>query len=171
MAYSKTTWINGTTPINATNLNHIEDGIASVESEIPEVKTTQTSSSTATYSCNYVNDVTGTIIYNNPSGATNNFQLTDSVANYKRIDIVYATNDGNIGTKTCYNYNTNFNTALFEWWTSSGTGDALYLKSGQLIFSGSSVNYANRYETSLTAGTLNRTATTNISIYKVIGYK
>lgn len=28
MAYSKTTWVNGSTPpINATNLNHIEAGI------------------------------------------------------------------------------------------------------------------------------------------------
>lgn len=31
MAYTKTNWVNGTTPINATNLNHIEDGIEAVD--------------------------------------------------------------------------------------------------------------------------------------------
>ena len=56
MAYTKTNWVNGQTPINATNLNHIEDGIESVEQEIPEVKNTQTSSTTKVYSCDYVND-------------------------------------------------------------------------------------------------------------------
>lgn len=55
MAYTKTTWVNGQTPINATNLNHIEDGIESVEQEIPDVKNTQSNSQDDTYSCDYVN--------------------------------------------------------------------------------------------------------------------
>ena len=31
MAYSKTTWVQEETPLNATNMNHIEDGIATAD--------------------------------------------------------------------------------------------------------------------------------------------
>ena len=34
MAYTKTNWVNGTTPINATNLNHIEDGIFNIYNDL-----------------------------------------------------------------------------------------------------------------------------------------
>lgn len=53
MAYTKTNWTTST-PINPTNLKHIENGIAnSLTTE--DIKTTQTNSDTATYSCNYLN--------------------------------------------------------------------------------------------------------------------
>ena len=54
MAYTKTNWINGQTPINATNLNHIEDGIEAAL-EKTSVKTTATQSDSDTYSCDYIN--------------------------------------------------------------------------------------------------------------------
>jgi hypothetical protein len=61
MAYTKTTWVNGQTPINETNLNHIEQGIYDNDQAIsginvPEVKTSNTTSDTDVYSCNYVNN-------------------------------------------------------------------------------------------------------------------
>lgn len=61
MAYIKTTWVNGQTPINETNLNHIEQGIYDVDQAIsginvPEVKTSNTTSDTDVYSCTYVNN-------------------------------------------------------------------------------------------------------------------
>ena len=64
MAYTKTTWVNGQTPINETNLNHIEDGIYTVDQavssmNVPEVKTTTTTSNTAVYSCTYTNTQLG----------------------------------------------------------------------------------------------------------------
>lgn len=57
MAYTKTNWVNGTTPINATNLNHIEDGIESVEQEIPSVYSTPRNTTTTdeVYNCGYIN--------------------------------------------------------------------------------------------------------------------
>ena len=62
MAYTKTNWTTST-PINPTNLNHIEDGIAnSLTTE--DIKTTQTNSDTATYSCNYLNKNILTVIMN-----------------------------------------------------------------------------------------------------------
>jgi len=33
MPYSKTTWVNNVTPLNATNMNHIEDGIGEAMQE------------------------------------------------------------------------------------------------------------------------------------------
>ena len=62
MAYTKTNWTTST-PINPTNLNHIEDGIAnSLTTE--DIKTTQTNSDTATYSCNYLNKNILTVLMN-----------------------------------------------------------------------------------------------------------
>ena len=62
MAYTKTNWTTST-PINPTNLNHIEDGIAnSLTTE--DIKTIQTNSDTATYSCNYLNKNILTVIMN-----------------------------------------------------------------------------------------------------------
>ena len=31
MAYTKTTWVNGTTPVDATNMNKIENGISTLD--------------------------------------------------------------------------------------------------------------------------------------------
>ncbi len=60
MAYTKQIWHDlpqTDTPINATRLNHIEDGIENVEQEIPQVLNTDSNSTTNTYSCNYINDL------------------------------------------------------------------------------------------------------------------
>lgn len=38
MAYTKTTWGNNVTPINADNLNNIEDGIGDVDDRVTEVE-------------------------------------------------------------------------------------------------------------------------------------
>ena len=54
MAYIKQNWVDGETICNAERMNHIENGIAnSLTTE--NIKTTQTNSDTATYSCNYIN--------------------------------------------------------------------------------------------------------------------
>lgn len=37
MAYTKTTWVNGETPINADNLNHIEGGIKDNETSVGNI--------------------------------------------------------------------------------------------------------------------------------------
>lgn len=68
MAYTKQTWIDGTSIANAKRMNHIEDGIAN--SLTPEnIKTTQTTSDTDTYSCNYIEALKGEVLYE--SGGSN----------------------------------------------------------------------------------------------------
>ncbi len=36
MSYQRTTWVNGETPINADNLNNMEEGIAEIENMVPK---------------------------------------------------------------------------------------------------------------------------------------
>ena len=90
MAYTKTNWTTST-PINPTNLNHIEDGIAnSLTTE--DIKTAQTNSDTATYSCNYIESLKGEVIYSS-GGVADSFTLTKSATGYKYIEVFY-TSDG-----------------------------------------------------------------------------
>ena len=62
MAYSKINWTNGGPPaIDETNLKHMDQGIYDIDQAIsninvPEVKTTNTTSDTNVYSCTYVNN-------------------------------------------------------------------------------------------------------------------
>lgn len=58
MAYTKQTWEDlpsTNTPITASRLNHIEDGIESVETSLTPV-TSYTETNTKGYSCDYIND-------------------------------------------------------------------------------------------------------------------
>ena len=90
MVYTKTNWTTST-PINPTNLNHIEDGIAnSLTTE--DIKTTQTNSDTATYSCNYIESLKGEVLYSS-GGVNDSFTLNKSATGYKYIEVFY-TSDG-----------------------------------------------------------------------------
>lgn len=46
----------------------------------------QSNSTTDTYSCNFIN---GTVLYENASGSNGNITLSDSLSNYKFVDIVF----------------------------------------------------------------------------------
>ena len=65
MAYSRINWTNGGPPaIDENNLKHMDQGIYDVDQAIsglnvPEVKTSNTTSNTATYSCTYTNNALG----------------------------------------------------------------------------------------------------------------
>lgn len=64
MAYTKTNWENGKTPINATNLNNIEQGIANNETAAKNavglvIKDADKYSTTATYAVGAI------VLYNN----------------------------------------------------------------------------------------------------------
>jgi hypothetical protein len=66
MAYTKTTWVNGETPINADNLNHIEGGIKNNETSI--------------------GNITGRILWKNPL-PTADFQAQTITLNSSDYDI------------------------------------------------------------------------------------
>jgi hypothetical protein len=71
MAYTKTTWVNGETPLNADNLNNIEGGIKDNETSI--------------------GNITGKILWENPN-PTAEFQpqnITLNSNNYDCYEIIY----------------------------------------------------------------------------------
>lgn len=74
MAYSKTNWVNGTTPANATNMNKIETELETLD-----------------------NGIIGTTLYNNSTGTTSSITLSSSIANFSFIKIYgyfkYSTNN------------------------------------------------------------------------------
>lgn len=60
MAYQKQNWENlpsTNTPITASRLNHIEDGIYNVDLLVPEIKGEYSEESTDVYSSNYINSL------------------------------------------------------------------------------------------------------------------
>lgn len=71
MAYTKTTWVNGETPINEDNLNHIENGIKNNET--------------------LINNITGTILWTNPN-PNNSFlpqEITLSSGDYDCYEVIH----------------------------------------------------------------------------------
>jgi len=115
MAYTKTNWVNDTSPaINATNLNNIENGISAndtaigdistldttatnlvdavneVKGDIPVVSDTYSTSTTGAYSSNYIN---GEVLYESTAGTTGTVTLSNSAANYRYMEIYGKTTD------------------------------------------------------------------------------
>ena len=91
MAYTKTTWVNGETPINADNLNNIEGGIKDNET--------------------LISNITGTILWKNPH-PTDNFQAQTVELNsddYDTIEITFLSfrNRGTYFTRKYYYSNGN----------------------------------------------------------------
>ena len=71
MAYTKTTWVNGETPINADNLNNIESGIKDNET--------------------LIGNITGTILWENPNPTTDFTEqdVTLSSSDYDCYEVIY----------------------------------------------------------------------------------
>ena len=117
MSYIKTNWQNKpnqSTPINAANLNHIEDGIYDVSTSIGDLNNLNTTEkSDIIGAINEVNSKTipisqggtgattvsgaktnlgfstSTSLYTNSSGTFSTITLSDSISNYKAIGIYY----------------------------------------------------------------------------------
>ena len=53
MAYTRTNWVSGETPLSAGNMNNIEDGIEELNSKIGAISTTSKSTNTSVTSTNY----------------------------------------------------------------------------------------------------------------------
>ncbi len=122
MAYTKTNWVNGTTPINATNLNHIENGIESVEQEIPDVKNTQSNSQTDTYSCDYVEDhfqLKPTILYENSTGTITSVPLSETVEHFVYIDVSFRKDNAYNTMRIPNPHNKSFTLTLWNMWSTN----------------------------------------------------
>jgi len=94
MAYQKQTWEDlpsTNTPITATRLNHIEDGIEGVETGLTPV-TSYTQTDNKGYSCNYINNLQK-IIYENSSGDDTDIICTENPNNFDYLQFDFLHQD------------------------------------------------------------------------------
>lgn len=167
MAYTKTNWTTST-PINPTNLNHIENGIAnSLTTE--DIKTTQTNSDTATYSCNYIESLKGEVIYSS-GGVADSFTLTKSATGYKYIEVFYTSDGIYQSVKFEYEADRKFSTTNI-YTSDENSREYIYnstwkINANQITRISSRNNFLNPDNTVGNYG-----SNPYILIYKVIGYK
>lgn len=167
MAYTKTNWTTST-PINPTNLNHIENGIAN--SLTPEnIKTTQTNSDTATYSCNYIESLKGEVLYSS-GGVAESFTLTKSATGYKYIEVFYTSDEIYQSVKFEYEADRKFSTTNI-YTSDENSREYIYnstwkINASQITRISTRNNFLNPDNTVGSYG-----SNPYILIYKVIGYK
>ena len=167
MAYTKTNWTTST-PINPTNLNHIEDGIAnSLTTE--DIKTTQTNSDTATYSCNYIESLKGEVLYSS-GGVADSFTLNKPATGYKYIEVFYISDGIYQSVKFEYVADRKFSTTNI-YTSDENSREYIYnstwkINANQITRSSTRNNFLNPDNTVGNYGN-----NPYILIYKVIGYK
>lgn len=72
---------------------------------VADVSTTTTSSDTDTYSCNYINRKSDTVLYTNNDGSNGNITLNESVENFEYVKVVWSVNKQFFSTIEIYNPN------------------------------------------------------------------
>jgi hypothetical protein len=161
MAYIKTTWENEpseSTPINASNLNKIEEGIYSNSLKADQVgDITNLNTTDKTSVVNAINSMQGTILWTNPN-PTSSFAAQDITLNsddYDVLEIIYMTfntNNQTSSVKIPKGYSTRVTTSL-----SSGT---VYTR-----------EYTYNSDTSYTIGSTSGGNAQNLYPLYIIGYK
>lgn len=167
MAYTKQTWIDGTSVANAERLNHMESGIAN-SLTIEDIKTTQTNSDTATYSCNYIEALKGEVLYES-GGSNDTFTLTKSASGYKYIEVFYSSDGIYQSVRFDYLADRKFSTTNI--FSNSNGIEYIYnstwkINANQITRISTRNNFLNSDNTVGSYG-----SNPYILIYKVIGYK
>jgi hypothetical protein len=95
-SYTKTVWQdlpNTTTPVNATNLNNIENGIETLYNNQTVVNDSYNASTTETYSCNYVNNLKSKVLWENSNISTNfagqTITLSEPIENFNYYTVLF----------------------------------------------------------------------------------
>ena len=128
MSYIKTTWVNGVTPINATNLNHIEDGIEGVENNKQSVYNLETDGEEIKLGYQIDGKDVYAKRYTLPSLA-NSTQVAHGLSNFELIDYDVMTYASGVYRKLNYSatsyYVIDVESTYFKFYTNgtlSGTG-------------------------------------------------
>lgn len=171
MAYTKQIWHDlpqTDTPINASRLAHIEDGIESVEQEIPQVVNTRSDSQVDAYSCDYIN---GKVLYDSSSGTTGNITLIDNLANYTKIEITFKSQDDTLynAIETKIYDNPNNKNIIYNRVEVDKNAQSFYLTQKLYSCSGIAINRINSNFYQRIPELYNDYD--NIRIIKVVGYK
>lgn len=166
MAYTKTEWINGETPVSAENMNKIEEELYYLHNMAKEeAKNEYSESQTSTYSCDYLNNLAGTILYKNDEGTTGNLTLLDDISNYDYYEIIPFGNEnesvrGRAGNSVAIS-------------RVSSDGTYVYTNTGQIQVTGTSLTKNNIHNYYGSTSNVYQTHTTDdwYPIWLVIGYK
>ena len=169
MSYIKTNWQNKpnqSTPINATNLNHIEDGIYDVSTSIGDLNnlnTTEksdiigaineintktipisqggTGATTVSGAKTNLGFSTSTSLYTNSSGTFSTITLSDSISNYKAIGIYYFwENTSEFGSKYIRFLPSNGKVTL-DWVSTPSDGNGIQLAAYGITASGNTITF------------------------------
>lgn len=172
--YIKTNWENEpseSTPINASNLNKIEQGIydnsLGVE-KIGDITLLDTTDKTSVVNAinELVNKFTPVVLYNDTTGTTGNItDLSDNVSNYSYLEIFYSYNGSRQSTKIIGN-----KASLIVHTTSN---NQTYLLFKEVSFSGTSmtVNTYQQWNNVWGTSNVNASNTNGIYVIKIVGYK
>lgn len=118
--------------------------------------------------------ITPTVLYNNSSGSQGNITLSDTIANYKKIEILASITKNKVFTTTIYteqlSYSSSVEVPISAMWhdgtTAAGMFSSFYTISGKTmtyVTSGRFYQYTNQDSANNT--------TNSIYIHKILGYK
>lgn len=162
----------GTTPLNAENLNQMQ---TNMENAIPEViDNLESTSATDALSANQgkilKNLMEGTILYENEQGTNSDFVLSDNISNYSRLKVFGFFRSSNfsrrftqeleIGSGSNVN---NLEISVIE----NSSLNATLVGTARVIFNGNQATITNNYTRVIDSSD---TATDEIHITKVVGY-
>lgn len=199
MSYIKTNWQNKpnqSTPINAANLNHIEDGIYDVSTSIGDLNNLNTTEKSniigaineintktipisqggtgATTSSSAISKlgVSGTVLYSNESGTTGTITLSKPYTNFSRIG-VYA--KGQYDNDSIYNEMRTSISYMTLGCTSFNNSnyDMLVWRLAYITFSGNTISFLTNGAASFFVGSghyLESATTDGLKITRVVGY-
>ena len=159
--------------VSATDMNEIKQSVNDLydnKLDADQVVNTQSNSQTDTYSCDYSNDhfeLKGTVLYDNPSGSSDNITLSDSASNYSCIEIFY---EGAYNYNSTRIFNPNGKSAyLFAgWFNNNSSGN---IKIANVNISGTSITKINYAALNYSSQNAYATEENAILIRKVVGYK
>lgn len=136
------------TPIDADNLNDLQDNVEEAIEELKEV-----------------------ILYEDETGATDNITLEDDISNYKYFEVsAYRGDKELLPTQRYYNNESDCNIHLN---TSYNVLGGTYPSGAQYSISGTNLTLNNFYKILLVPGSYpsNASSTSDIYINKIVGYK
>ena len=139
-----------------------------------QVLNTYNTSTTDTYSCNYINNnfqTKGTTLYNDATGSTGTITLSETSANYSYLEVYYksAHTSGIISSKVDVSLGTANDIVLMGMSSSSATTH-MYMAVCIYTLSGTSLTPTNYREYNAYNNTVDASSN-KINIFKVVGYK
>ena len=133
----------------------------------PIINTSATNSDIDTYSCNYINQFNGVVLYENAAGSNTTIELNETSANFQYIEIFGVSYSGTI-PRTCYTkvLNPNNKRTTIDTVFNASEVNSVYI-TAELNINDNTINFiSNISRTSEGAS-----ATGEMCITKVVGYR